>query len=114
MQPNIAFSAAASAYIKTMLEKQQGLGLRLTIKKTGCSGFSYAPSIVETANANDIAFQLENNVTIYVDPIWLHLLEGVTVDYVEEDKTGLKQKRLIFVNPNEASRCGCGESFHIE
>jgi iron-sulfur cluster assembly protein len=114
MQPNILFSAAASVYIKTMLEKQQGLGLRLTIKKTGCSGFAYAPSIVETVNTNDIAFTLENNVTIYVDPTWLHLLEGVTVDYVEEDKTGLKQKRLTFENSKEASRCGCGESFHIE
>ena len=56
---------------------------------------------------------LHNGVKIFIDTSWLHLLQDLQVDYVEEEKTGLKQKRLVFTNPNESSRCGCGESFHI-
>jgi len=114
MNPNITFTETASLYIKSMLEKQQGIGFRLSVKKTGCSGYSYLPSIVHDVNPSDIKFQIDHQVTVYVDTVWLELLQGVHVDFIEEEKTGLKQKRLLFTNPNETSRCGCGESFHIE
>lgn len=110
----ITFTDAACGYIKKMLEKEQGIGFRLSIKKTGCSGYSYLPAIVAKVNPTDIHFETANGLTIFVDATWLHLLQGLHVDYVEEEKSGLKQKRLIFTNPNEASRCGCGESFHVE
>lgn len=110
---NITFTSAASEYIKKRVEKEQGVGFRLSVKKTGCSGYSYAPSIVQAINPADSKIEIENGVTIWVDPMWQHLLDGVQVDYVEEEKNGLKQKRLLFSNPKEASRCGCGESFHV-
>jgi iron-sulfur cluster assembly protein len=113
MTINIHFTDAAAAYIQAKIAAKHAVGLRLSIKKTGCSGYSYAPAIVDSAIATDMIFTLANGVTIFVDPLWAHLLEGVMVDYLEEDKMGLKQKRLIFSNPNEASRCGCGESFHV-
>lgn len=114
MNVEITFTEAACAYIKKMLEKSHGAGFRLSVKKTGCSGYSYLPKIVETINPADISLDIEDGLKIFVDPLWLHLLQGVQVDYVEEEKSGLKQKRLVFTNPKESGRCGCGESFHIE
>lgn len=114
MQPNIIFTDAACDYIKKMLEKQGSKGFRLSIKKTGCSGYSYLPSLVEAVNPTDLTVETATGLTVFVDATWLTLLQGVHVDYVEEEKSGLKQKRLVFTNPNESSRCGCGESFHVE
>lgn len=114
MNPNIIISDAACAYIKKMLEKDQGMGFRLSIKKTGCSGYSYLPAVVNKINDTDISFETTNGIKVYVDTTWLNLLQGLHIDYVEEEKSGLKQKRLVFTNPNESSRCGCGESFHVE
>jgi len=111
---NITFTDAACAYIQKMLAKESGIGFRLTVKKTGCSGYSYLPAVIHTVPENDIVLTIANDLKIYIDPTWQHLLQGIQVDYVEEEKSGLKQKRLVFTNPNEASRCGCGESFHIE
>lgn len=114
MNLNIVMTDAACAYVKKMVEKDQGLGFRLSIKKTGCSGYSYLPSVIEKINATDMSFETTNGVEVYVDTTWLSLLQGLHIDYIEEEKTGLKQKRLVFTNPNESSRCGCGESFHVE
>ena len=112
MHSTITFTDAASGYIKQMLEKTPGIGFRLSVKKTGCSGYSYAPTIASEINPTDLQFETTSGLTIWVDTAWLHLLQGIQVDYVEEIKSGLKQKHLVFINPNEASRCGCGESFH--
>lgn len=108
----INLTDAASVYIKKMLEKQQALGLRLSIKKTGCSGYSYLPTMVNKGQPTDILFETQG-IKIFIDSAWLALLQGIQVDYIEEEKSGLKQKRLLFTNPNEAGRCGCGESFHV-
>lgn len=110
---NITFTPAACDYIAKMLAKENGVGFRLSVKKTGCSGYSYLPEIIKTINPADTKLALPNDINVFVDPIWQHLFKGVQVDYVEEDKNGLKQKRLLFSNPNETSRCGCGESFHV-
>ena len=107
-------TAAASSYIKKALEKNAGAGLRVSIKKTGCSGYSYLPAIVDTVKADDVVIQAAEGVTVFLDPAWLHLLDGVQIDFIEEEKSGLKQKRLVFTNEKESGRCGCGESFHIE
>lgn len=109
----MTFTEAAITYIHKMLSKENGLGFRLTIKKTGCSGYAYVPSILSKVNANDIHMEI-NGLKIFIDPAWRHLLENLTVDCIDEEKSGLKQKRLVFQNPKEANRCGCGESFHIE
>lgn len=113
METPVTFSDSACVYIKKMLEKNKGIGFRLSIKKTGCSGYSYLPSVVDTIHSADMNFKI-NDINIYIDVTWLHLLKGVHLDYLEEEKSGLKQKRLVFTNPNETNRCGCGESFHAE
>jgi iron-sulfur cluster assembly protein len=109
----INITSAASEYIKKMIEKHHGVGFRLTVKKTGCSGYSYAPSVIENINPQDQILEIQPGITIYIDSAWLDLLNDVQVDYIEEDKSGLKQKRLVFINSKEGDRCGCGESFQI-
>ena len=113
MQPNITITQSAVTYITKMLAKNAGGGLRLSIKKTGCSGYSYLPEIVSEGRSGDTVIDVQG-VSIILDTTWLHLLDGVQIDYIEEEKSGLKQKRLLFTNKKEAGRCGCGESFHIE
>lgn len=109
----VKLTETARDYIKQAIQKQQGTGLRVSVKKTGCSGYSYVPAVVNTAAAGDTVVDLED-VTIYLDTAWLPMLDGVEIDFVEDEKSGLKQKRLVFNNTKEAGRCGCGESFHIE
>ncbi len=111
----MTITPAATDYLQKMIAKNESTkGLRISIKKTGCSGYSYFPSLIDDINPADIKVEMAPQVTIYVDSEWLNLLDGLHIDYIEEEKTGLKQKRLVFTNPKEASRCGCGESFHIE
>jgi iron-sulfur cluster assembly accessory protein len=113
MSELLNFTEAAADYIKGMLAKNQGQGFRVSIKKTGCSGFSYAPTIVSEAVEGDLHF-IAQDLNVYLDPACVEYVKGLTVDYIEEKKEGsLKQKKLVFINPNEKSRCGCGESFHV-
>ncbi len=111
---SVTLTQAAQDYLKKIIAKEEGVGFRLSIKKTGCSGYSYQPSVIKTAQPNDYHEQLDNGVDFYLDSAWLTVLSDVVIDYCEEDKNGLKQKRLVFTNSQEANRCGCGESFQIE
>lgn len=111
--PAITLSTRARDYLKKKLAEKICAGFRLSIKKTGCSGFSYAPSLVEQVNPNDVCVQVDE-INIYIDKKWQHLLQRLHIDYVEDNKSGVKQKRLTFTNPSETSRCGCGESFHVD
>lgn len=110
----LTISERASDFIQQMLEKNPGSVFRLSVKKTGCSGYSYLPSLSTTVYPDDVVQQTEKGVCIYIDPTWRALLEGIQIDYVEDNNVGIKQKKLVFINPKEASRCGCGESFHLE
>lgn len=114
MQTNVTLTPAAIAYVQKQLAKESGKVFRLSIKKTGCSGYSYLPTMTDTRQSTDEVVTVDEGLTIYLDTTWLHLLDGVQIDYVEEEKAGLKQKRLVFINNKESGRCGCGESFHVE
>ena len=110
----ITLTPAAAEHIQTMLNKNdKGIGFRLSIKKTGCSGYAYMPNIIEAVKENDIHFQAENGLHVYVDPACEEFIKDVVIDYVDDNNAGIKQKRLVFINPNEKNRCGCGESFTI-
>lgn len=115
MSTIITLTDAAAEHIKLMLQKnEKALGFRLSVKKTGCSGYAYLPDIIESVKDSDIHFIAQNGVHVFVDPQSETFLKDVIIDYVEDNKTGIKQKRLVFINPNEKNRCGCGESFTIE
>jgi iron-sulfur cluster assembly protein len=86
----------------------RGMGLRVGVKTTGCSGLAYKLEFADAANPEDQLFE-SHGVKVLVDPKSLAYLEGTELDYQRE---GLNEG-FKFVNPNEKDRCGCGESFHI-
>lgn len=109
----ITLTDSACDHIKKMIEKEHNaIGFRLSIKKTGCSGYAYVPDIPKMVKESDIHFEC-NGLKVYVDPDCEQFVKDLVVDYVA-DNVGLKQKRLVFINPNEKNRCGCGESFTVD
>jgi iron-sulfur cluster assembly protein len=111
----VSFTDAAVEHIQKMIAQDtQNLGFRLSVKETGCSGFSYVPKIVTAAQPTDIQFMAQSGLQVFVDPDSLPYLKNIVIDFVIDQAEGLKQKRLVFINPNEKNRCGCGESFTIE
>jgi iron-sulfur cluster assembly protein len=105
----ITVTDTAAKKIQTNLERRgAGVGIRIGIRTTGCSGLAYVLEYVDTATDNDVVF-VDNNVTVVVDPKSLPIIDGITVDYVRQ---GLNEG-FEFVNSAEKDRCGCGESFRI-
>ena len=81
-------------------------GMRISVTGGGCSGMQYALALEESAKANDTVIEC-GNVNIFVDPLSVPLLQGVTVDFLDSmEGSGFK-----FTNPNAAGSCGCGKSF---
>ena len=105
----ISVTETASKKIKSNLTRRgQGMGIRLGVRTTGCSGLAYVLEYVDAVNSEDIAVEQEGFVVV-IDPKSLAYLTGVEVDYVRQ---GLNEG-FEFRNPNERDRCGCGESFRI-
>jgi iron-sulfur cluster assembly accessory protein len=115
MNQPVTFTDAAVGHIKNMIKPNQpSAGFRLSVKKTGCTGFAYLPAIVEEMQPNDLHYIVQDDLQIYVDPAALTFFDELKIDFVEETSNVLKQKRLVFINPKETGRCGCGESFTVE
>jgi iron-sulfur cluster assembly protein len=107
----IILSEAAKAHVLAYLAGQKDkLGLRLSVKKTGCSGLAYVVDMVFTALENDLVFPLAEPYQLYVDKGSYPYLKGMTIDYV---KQGFNSK-FVFTNPNQSGECGCGESFTVD
>ena len=95
--------------IKSHLTKRgKGVGIRIGIETTGCSGYAYTLEFADQINEVDILNEYEG-FAILIDPKANDILEGITVDY---QKNGLNEG-FEFINPLEKARCGCGESFTI-
>jgi iron-sulfur cluster assembly protein len=105
----ISLSELAATKVKQQLERRnKGLGIRVGVKTTGCSGLAYVIEYVDTPTTDDVSF-VSYGVHIFVDPKSLAYLDGVELDWV---KNGLNEG-FDFKNPNERDRCGCGESFRV-
>ena len=106
----ITLTESAAKQIQSQLAKRgKGLGLRVGIKKVGCSGFAYTFDYADEVLAGDRTFE-GHNAKVVIDAESLSFLDGSRVDFVKE---GLKQM-FKFDNPNVDSTCGCGESFNIK
>ena len=106
----IRLTESAAKQIQTQLAKRgRGLGLRVGVKKVGCSGFAYTYDYADEIGADDQAFEA-HGTKVVVDPKSLEFLDGSTLDFVKE---GLKQA-FKFENPNVDAMCGCGESFSVK
>ena len=100
--------AAAQHVQKSLAKRGKGVGVRLGVKTTGCSGLAYQLEYVDALASEDMVFD-QHGVKLMVDPKSLAYLDGTELDYVRE---GL-QEGFKFNNPNERNRCGCGESFRV-
>jgi iron-sulfur cluster assembly protein len=100
--------AAAKHVTKYLAKRGKGVGVRLGVKTTGCSGLAYKLEYVDEVAAEDVLFETEG-IKLMVDPKSLAYLDGTTLDFVRE---GLNEG-FKFNNPNERDKCGCGESFRV-
>ena len=106
----ISFTDTARIKIQRLLEKRGGVGIRLGVKTTGCSGLAYVLEYVDTHTAEDGTINyVQPGFSVIVDKRHEVYLSGLTVDYVRQ---GLNEG-FEFSNPNERDRCGCGESFRV-
>jgi len=106
---SISLTNAAAERVRNFLERRgRGIGLRLGVKKTGCSGFAYVVNYADDVGGDDIVFE-QHGVKVIVDRESLGYIDGTQVDFV---KQGLNEA-FRFRNPNVKGECGCGESFTV-
>ena len=99
---------AASQIRKALLKRGGGVGLRVAVKTSGCSGYAYALEFADQPSADDLSFESEG-VQLLVDAKSLAMVDGTQLDWVRE---GLNEG-FKFNNPNASATCGCGESFAV-
>ena len=106
---SISLSDSAVERVRSYLDRRgHGVGLRIGIRKTGCSGYAYIIDYADAIEPADSVFD-ESGVTVVVDDDSLKLIDGTRVDFVKE---GLNEA-FKFRNPNVKGECGCGESFSV-
>jgi iron-sulfur cluster assembly protein len=105
----VTLTEKAATHIKNFIAKRgKGVGLRLGVRTSGCSGMAYTLEFADEFNDTDSQFE-SHGVKVLVDPKSLAYLEGTELDYVRE---GLNEG-FKFNNPNVKNQCGCGESFGV-
>ncbi len=105
----ISLTESAAKQIRKQLEKRgKGVGLKLAVKKSGCSGYSYALDYADSLDESDSVFE-DFGVKVIVKADDLQLVDGIELDYRRE---GINEA-FQFNNPNAKGTCGCGESFTV-
>lgn len=105
----ITLTESAANRVKEYLARRgSGLGIRLGVKRTGCSGWAYVVDYADDSDDGDVVFE-DQAVRVFVAPEHLKLIDGTEVDFV---KQGLNEA-FRFRNPNVKGECGCGESFSV-
>ena len=106
---SISLTESAAERVKGFLDNRgKGVGLRLGVKTTGCSGMAYIIEFADEIDGDDNVFE-DKGIKVLVDPKSLIYLDGTEVDYTKE---GLNEG-FKFNNPNVKDSCGCGESFTV-
>lgn len=106
---SITMSDSAAQRVQAFLTNRgKGLGLRVGVRTSGCSGMAYVLEFVDEANDDDIVFE-DKGIKVIIDGKSLVYLDGTELDFVKE---GLNEG-FKFNNPNVSSECGCGESFNV-
>ncbi|HEX4025256.1 MAG TPA: iron-sulfur cluster assembly protein IscA [Steroidobacteraceae bacterium] len=105
----ISLTESAAERVRSHLARRGGgLGLRLAVKATGCSGLSYVVDYADEAGPDDLVFD-SRGVKVFVDRASLTAIDGTRIDFVRQ---GLNES-FRFENPNVRGECGCGESFTV-
>jgi len=105
----ITMTEAAADHVQRFMEgRGSGLGIRLGVRTSGCSGMAYVLEFADEKNEEDVMFE-DRGIKVLVDPKSLAYLDGTVLDY---GKDGLNEG-FKFSNPNTKDKCGCGESFSV-
>lgn len=105
----VTLTPAAANHVQNFISKRgKGIGLRLGVRTTGCSGLAYKLEFADEVNPGDLEFE-SNGVRVLIDPKSLPYISGTELDYTRE---GLNEG-FKFKNPNVKDECGCGESFNV-
>ena len=105
----VTLSERAAQHVTKFLAKRgKGVGLKLGVRTTGCSGMAYKLEFADEPPVGDEVFN-SHGVTVFVDPKSLVYIDGTELDYTRE---GLNEG-FKFNNPNVKNECGCGESFNV-
>ena len=105
----ITLTDAAADRVKSFLQQRgKGLGLRLGVRTSGCSGMAYVLEFVDELDEGDVVFE-DQGVKVIVDPKSMAYIDGTELDFAKE---GLNEG-FKFNNPNVKDECGCGESFNV-
>ena len=106
---SVTLSPRAAQRVRQFIDKRgKGVGLRLSVRTSGCSGMAYTLEFADEAHPDELLFE-SNGVTVIIDPKSLAYLDGTELDFVRE---GLNEG-FKFNNPNAKAHCGCGESFSV-
>jgi iron-sulfur cluster assembly protein len=106
---SVSLTPAARERVQSCLARRgSGVGLRLGVRKTGCSGFAYVVNYADDIGRGDVVFD-QDGVKVIVDRESLELIDGTEIDFVRQ---GLNEA-FRFRNPNVRGECGCGESFSV-
>jgi len=105
----VSITASAAERVRSYIRSRgHGVGLRVGVKKTGCSGYAYVIDYADSIGDDDSVFE-DEGVKVIVDAKSLAIIDGTEVDFV---KDGLNEA-FKFRNPNVKGECGCGESFNV-
>ncbi len=105
----VTLSERAANHIRNFIAKRgKGIGIKLGVRTSGCSGMAYKLEFADVAETGDVVFE-SHGVNVFVDPKSLTYLDGTELDFVRE---GLNEG-FKFNNPNVKNTCGCGESFNV-
>ncbi|MFT4046700.1 MAG: iron-sulfur cluster assembly accessory protein [Solimonas sp.] len=106
---SIQLTESAAARIQQQIARRgSGVGLRVGVRKSGCSGYAYTMDYADRIADDDQVFE-HHGAKVVVRPEHLPMLEGMTLDF---QKQGLNEA-FKFINPNVKAECGCGESFAV-
>lgn len=106
---SVTLTEKAADHVQGFLAKRgKGVGLRIGVRTSGCSGMAYKLEFADAVAADDLQFE-SHGVRVVVDPKSLPYVDGTELDYTRE---GLNEG-FKFKNPNVKDQCGCGESFNI-
>jgi iron-sulfur cluster assembly protein len=105
----VTLSESAAKHVSSFIAKRgKGIGIRLGVKTSGCSGMAYKLEFADQSEPDDVIFE-SHGLKVLVDPKSLPYIEGTELDYTRE---GLNEG-FKFNNPNVKDQCGCGESFQV-